>query len=70
MTSSVSASAVPPQPASSTGVAGLPTGADVASPHDVRSADHVLGSASASRRVLLRFSGPFARPDGIAAFLS
>eukprot|EP00965_Chrysotila_dentata_P008317 271881-Pleurochrysis_carterae.AAC.1 len=41
---------VPPQPALPTGVAGLPSGVDVASPHDVRSADHVLGSASVSRR--------------------
>eukprot|EP00965_Chrysotila_dentata_P153741 5082338-Pleurochrysis_carterae.AAC.1 len=63
-------SAIPPQPAFSSGVAGLPDGTDVASSHDVRSADHVLGSARTSRRVLLLFSGPFARPDGIAAFLS
>eukprot|EP00965_Chrysotila_dentata_P127524 4217337-Pleurochrysis_carterae.AAC.1 len=64
-------SALPPQPALPSQPPGLPTDPQQPlSPHDVRTADHVLGAAATSRRVLLLFSGPFNRPDGIAAFLS
>eukprot|EP00965_Chrysotila_dentata_P090612 2991039-Pleurochrysis_carterae.AAC.1 len=48
---------------------GLPDANDVASPHDVRTADHVVGAAARSKRALILFSGPLKRPDGIAAFL-
>eukprot|EP00965_Chrysotila_dentata_P212340 6186968-Pleurochrysis_carterae.AAC.11 len=38
------------------------------SQHDIRTADHVVGAASRSRRALLLLPGPFQRPDGIFAF--
>eukprot|EP00965_Chrysotila_dentata_P057647 1911471-Pleurochrysis_carterae.AAC.1 len=66
---SVSAAGVPPQPAVPSQPPGLPDATDIASPHDVRTADHVLGAAARSKRALILFSGPLQRPDGIAAFL-
>eukprot|EP00965_Chrysotila_dentata_P112146 3707527-Pleurochrysis_carterae.AAC.1 len=65
----VSAAGVPPQPAAPTQTPGLPDASDTSSPHDVRTADHVVGSAARSNKALLLFSGPLHRPDGIAAFL-
>eukprot|EP00965_Chrysotila_dentata_P112563 3720615-Pleurochrysis_carterae.AAC.1 len=51
---------LPPQPALPTQPPGLPADEHLRPPpHDVRSADHVLGAAASSRRVLLLFSGPF-----------
>eukprot|EP00965_Chrysotila_dentata_P168881 5576620-Pleurochrysis_carterae.AAC.1 len=66
--SNISAAGVPPQAAFPSQPPGLPDGELPSSPHDVRTADHVIGAASRSRRVLLLFSGPFQRPDGISAF--
>eukprot|EP00965_Chrysotila_dentata_P105564 3486348-Pleurochrysis_carterae.AAC.1 len=67
----ISAAGIPPQPALPSVPPGLAEATEQpAPPHDVRSADHVIGAASRSRRVLLLFSGPFQRPGGIAAFLT
>eukprot|EP00965_Chrysotila_dentata_P170921 5641316-Pleurochrysis_carterae.AAC.1 len=43
---SISAAGVPPQPAIVTQPPGLPDAADASSPHDVRTADHVVGAAA------------------------
>eukprot|EP00965_Chrysotila_dentata_P196759 6177779-Pleurochrysis_carterae.AAC.2 len=68
--SPISAAGVPPQHAGTNQQHGLTDAPDPPSPHDVRTADHVLGAAAQSRRTLLLFSGPIRRPDGISAFLN
>eukprot|EP00965_Chrysotila_dentata_P104151 3439380-Pleurochrysis_carterae.AAC.1 len=65
----VSAAGVPPQPATRIQTPDLPNAGDTSSPHNLRTADHVVGSAAHSKRALLLSSGPVHRPDGIAAFL-
>eukprot|EP00965_Chrysotila_dentata_P072964 2411853-Pleurochrysis_carterae.AAC.1 len=54
--SPISATGVPPQPAGTNQQHGLTDAPDPPSPHDARTADHVLGAAAQSRRALLLFS--------------
>eukprot|EP00965_Chrysotila_dentata_P003469 112759-Pleurochrysis_carterae.AAC.1 len=68
--SRISAAGVPPQPAGTDQQHRLAAAPDPPSPHNLRTADHVLGAAARSRRTLLLFSGPLQRPGGIAAFLN
>eukprot|EP00965_Chrysotila_dentata_P211059 6186263-Pleurochrysis_carterae.AAC.3 len=65
--SPITAAGVPPQPAGTDQQHGLPDASDPPSPHDLRTADHVLVAAAQS---CLLFSGPIQRPDGISAFLN